>query len=88
MTASPDGTLLQAARESLLLAARDLLAANRAADAGDLRVAESLVREVEARTGEAKLLLSDALIQEALRKDKHESSHKDHGGARRAPRGG
>jgi len=59
-SASPDGTLIQAARESLLLAARDLLAANRATEAGYLRVAEILLTEVEGRTREAKLLLDAA----------------------------
>jgi ribosome maturation factor RimP len=38
--------------------------------------------------GEAKLLLSDALIQEALRKDKQQTRQTDNGGARKAPRGG
>ena len=38
--------------------------------------------------GEAKLTLNDALIQEALRKDKQEARQKDHTDARRASRGG
>lgn len=58
MTARADCALLiRAAQESLLLAARDALAANRAASAGDLRIAERLLIEIDARAAEAKALL-------------------------------
>jgi ribosome maturation factor RimP len=38
--------------------------------------------------GEAKLMLSDALVRETLRKEKHDARQKDHSDARRASRGG
>jgi ribosome maturation factor RimP len=38
--------------------------------------------------GEAKLMLNDELVRDALRKDKQRSRHQEHNGAAKAPRGG
>jgi hypothetical protein len=55
-----EALLVKAARESLLLAARDALTAERAASAGDLRVAECLIFEMGERLVEARALLDAA----------------------------